>query len=52
MHKDHRERIAALRAGGWKRIHHSPFFWVGVLLFLIAAAIYVLSDNLSLRLRG
>lgn len=30
-----------------KRIHHSPVFWVGVVLFLLAIAIYVLSDDLS-----
>jgi len=30
-----------------KRIHHSPIFWVGVVLFLLAIAIYVLSDDLS-----
>jgi hypothetical protein len=32
-----------------KRIHHSPVFWVGVVLFLLAIAIYVLSDDLSWR---
>jgi hypothetical protein len=33
----------------WKRIHHSPLFWIGVLLFIAAGAIYVLSDNLAFR---
>ena len=30
-----------------RRIHHSPVFWLGALLFLLAIAIYVLSDDLS-----
>jgi hypothetical protein len=33
----------------WKRVHHSPLFWVGALLFLAAITIYVLSDDLSWR---
>jgi len=33
----------------WKRLHHSPVFWIGVLLFVAAMAIYVLSDNLWLH---
>jgi hypothetical protein len=32
---------------GPRPIHHSPVFWVGVVLFLLAIAIYVLSDDLS-----
>jgi hypothetical protein len=39
------------RQGGTKPIHHSPLFWIGVVLFLAAIAIYVLSDDLSSRLR-
>jgi len=31
----------------WRRIHHSPLFWVGVILFLAAITIYVLSEDLS-----
>jgi hypothetical protein len=34
-----------------KRIHHSPFFWLGLLLCLAAIAIYVLSGDLSWRPR-
>jgi hypothetical protein len=30
-----------------RRIHHSPLFWVGAVLFLAAIAIYVFSDDLS-----
>jgi len=32
-----------------RRIHHSPLFWVGAALFLVAIAIYVVSDDLSWR---
>jgi hypothetical protein len=30
----------------WK-IHHSPLFWVGVVMCLAAIAIYVMTDDLS-----
>jgi hypothetical protein len=30
-----------------RRIHHSPMFWLAAFLFLLAIAIYVLSDDLS-----
>jgi hypothetical protein len=40
-------KSAGARRRNWKRIHHSWLFWVGVVLFLAAAAIYVLSDDLS-----
>ncbi len=36
----------------WRRIHHSPAFWIGVLLCLAAIAIYLWSDDLSWRPRG
>jgi hypothetical protein len=36
----------------WRRIHHSPLFWVGVILFLAAISIYVWSDDLAWRPRG
>jgi len=35
----------------WTRIHHSPWFWVGALLFLTAIAIYVATEDLSWRPR-
>jgi hypothetical protein len=35
------------RQRDWRRIHHSPLFWLGVVLFLAAIMIYVLSDDLS-----
>jgi hypothetical protein len=37
----------AMRRRDWRRIHHSPLFWIGAFLFLAAIAIYVLSDDLS-----
>jgi hypothetical protein len=33
----------------WRRIHHSPMFWVGIVMCLAAIAIYVWSDDLSWR---
>jgi hypothetical protein len=38
-----------VRRRDWRRIHHSPIFWIGAVLFLAAIAIYVLSDDLSWR---
>ena len=32
-----------------RRIHHSPLFWVGAVLFLAAIVTYVFSDDLSWR---
>jgi hypothetical protein len=31
----------------WRRIHHSPMFWIGIALCLAAIMIYVLSDDLA-----
>ena len=31
----------------WKRIHHSPFFWVAAVFILLAMTIYVMTNNLS-----
>jgi hypothetical protein len=44
--------IPAIRRRDWRRIHHSPLFWVGFFLFLAAMAIYVLSIDLSWRPRA
>jgi hypothetical protein len=38
----------SVRRYDWRRIHHSPLFWVGFSLFLAAITIYVFSDDLSL----
>ena len=32
-----------------RRIHHSPMFWIGIVMCLAAITIYVLSDDLSWR---
>jgi hypothetical protein len=37
------------RRRDWTRIHHSPLFWVGFVLFLVAIAVYVLTEDLSWR---
>ena len=31
-----------------KAIHHSPWFWVAVILMLVAMVYYVMSDDLAL----
>ena len=36
----------------WRRIHHSPIFWIGIVMCLAAITIYVLSDDLSWRPGG
>ena len=33
----------------WKRIHHSPFFWIAACFILIAMTVYVVTNNLSFR---
>jgi hypothetical protein len=35
----------------WRRVHHSPWFWVGVAMFMAAILTYVFSEDLSLRPR-
>ena len=39
--------VTGVRRRDWTRIHHSPLFWVGVVLCLAAIMIYVLSVDLS-----
>jgi hypothetical protein len=48
----HRDAEPAARRRDWRRIHHSPLFWLGALLFLAAIMIYVLSNDLSWRPRA
>jgi len=36
----------------WKRMHHSPFFWVAAFFIMLAMTIYVLTDNLAVRPDG
>jgi len=35
----------------WRRVHHSPWFWVGVAMCIAAILTYVFSEDLSLRPR-
>jgi len=37
------------RRRDWRHIHHSPVFWIGIVLCLAAIAIYLGSDDLSWR---
>jgi len=58
-----RERVQLTRNGphrrappndpkrNWRRVHHSPWFWVGAAMFLAAILTYVFSEDLSLRPR-
>jgi hypothetical protein len=47
--EDHKRNAPADEKRDWRRIHHSPVFWVGILLCLAAIMIYVWSDDLSWR---
>ena len=39
------------RRPDWRRVHHSPLFWLGVVLFIAAISIYLWSEDLSWRPR-
>jgi len=41
--------VPATTGRDWRRIHHSPVFWIGIVLCLSAIMIYVWSDDLSWR---
>jgi hypothetical protein len=36
----------------WKRMHHSPFFWVAAFFILLAMVIFVATDGFLLRSRA
>ena len=36
-------------APDWRNVHHTMTFWIGVVLCLVAIAIYLWSDDLSWR---
>jgi hypothetical protein len=36
----------------WKRMHHSPFFWVAAFFILLAMTIFIMTDGFLLRPRG
>jgi len=31
----------------WKRLHHSPFFWVAAFFILLAMTVYVTTNDLA-----
>ena len=41
--------VKGVRKRDWRRVHHSPWFWVGVVMFMAAILTYVFSEDLSLR---
>jgi hypothetical protein len=49
LNNGHRNGASQPKGRDWRRIHHSPLFWIGVALCLAAILIYVLSDDLSWR---
>jgi hypothetical protein len=46
------EQGATPPKGGWRRIHHSKFFWVAVVFLFLAMGIFVLTDGFLLRPRA
>ena len=32
----------------WKRMHHTPFFWVAACFILLAMAVYVVTDGFAI----
>jgi hypothetical protein len=48
----HHEQKPAASRRDWRKVHHSPWFWVGVVMFLAAITIYVLTDDLSIHPRS
>jgi len=50
MNRDDHDRDApAAEKGDWRRVHHSPVFWIGIVMCLAAILIYVWSEDLSWR---
>lgn len=47
----HKHRKVETSGPDWRHIHHSPLFWLGVVLFVAAIGIYVWSDDLAWRPR-
>jgi hypothetical protein len=33
----------------WKRMHHSPFFWIAAFFILLAMTVYIVTGDLSFR---
>ena len=47
-HREAKQYDAEMKA---RPIHHKPWFWLGVAMFLTAILTYVFSEDLSLRPR-
>ena len=43
------EAEPAVQRRDWRRVHHSPLFWIGIVLCLASITIYVMSNDLSWR---
>jgi hypothetical protein len=43
--EDHNRNAPADEKRDWRRVHHSPVFWVGIVLCLAAIMIYGSSGN-------
>ena len=50
-HPSSRKSAAATLTRDRRHLHHSPGFWIGVGMFMLAILTYVLSEDLSLRPR-
>jgi hypothetical protein len=46
------ETIPESRTAYWKTVHHTWWFWFGLVLMLAAMSVYILSDNLSFLPHG
>jgi hypothetical protein len=47
----HQEGRTPPKPAKWRRIHHSPFFWVAIVFLFLAMGIFVLTDGFLLRPR-
>lgn len=50
-HRAAAPRRVRLHRRDWRKVHHSPVFWAGVVLFLLAITIYLASGDLAWRPR-
>jgi hypothetical protein len=52
LNNRHHDKTSPPAARDWRRIHHSPLFWVGLAMCLAAIVFYVASEDLSWRPSG
>lgn len=36
------------RGPSWKRMHHTPFFWIAAFFILLAMVIYIVTDGFTI----